>query len=164
MKRMLVFAAVLLLLSNGAANAADPPAMKEGLWSIRNQSVNNPGNKKTENTATVCRSHAYDQDTLQSAKAIKGCKTLSESLQGNEYSIHTQCAIAGTVIDSKSTVTFKGDTGSHSENHATYSPALGGISEMTLIQDQKYVGSCPAGVKPGDVTQPDGTVVHTWKH
>lgn len=164
MERMMGFAAALLLLSSGAVHAVDPPAMKEGLWSIRNQSVNNPGDKKSDHTSTVCRSHAYDQDTLQSAKAIKGCKTLSESLQGSEYSIHMHCVVAGTVIDSKSTVTFKGDTGSHSENHATYTPALGGISEMTLIQDQKYVGSCPAGVQPGDITQPDGTVVHTRKH
>ena len=164
MKTLTTFAAASLLLTSGTVDAVNPPAMKEGLWSIHNQSVNNPGEKKSDHTSTVCRSHAYDQHVLQEAKATKGCKTLSESLKGSEYSVHSQCSVAGTVVDSKSTVTFKGDSAAHSESHATYIPALGGISEMPLIQDQKYVGSCPAGVQPGDITQPDGTVVHTWKH
>jgi len=163
MKMTTGFAAALLLLTSAMVGAVDPPAMKEGLWSIRNQSVNSPGDKKTDNTSTICRSHAFDQHALQDAKSVKGCKTISETLQGNEYSIHSHCVAAGTEIDSKSTVTFKGDTAAHSESHATYNPAMAGITETTLIQDQKYVGSCPAGVQPGDITQPDGTVVHAWK-
>jgi hypothetical protein len=156
-------AAAIWLLASGAAGAVDPPAMKEGLWSIHNQGVNNPGGKKSENTSTICRSHAYDQHVLQDAKSVKGCTTISETLQGSEYSIHSHCVAAGTEIDSKSTVTFKGDTAAHSESHATYTPALSGITETTVIQDQKYVGSCPAGIQPGDIKQPDGKVVHTWK-
>jgi hypothetical protein len=157
------FAAALFLLSSPAVDAVDPPLMKEGLWSIRNQSTSRPGDKKSDQTVTICRSHAFDQHALQDEKSVKGCKTISESLQGNEYSIHSHCVAASTEIDSKSTVTFKGDSAAHSESHATYTPALSGISETTLIQDQKYVGSCPAGVQPGDITQSDGTVVHTWK-
>jgi hypothetical protein len=68
--------------------------MKEGLWSIRNQSVNSPGDKKSDQTSTICRSHAYDQHVLQDAKSVKGCKTISETLQGNEYSIHSHCVAA----------------------------------------------------------------------
>jgi len=164
MKKMTGCASALLLLASAAVTAVDPPAMKEGLWSIRNQSINSPGGKKSDFTSTVCRSHDYDQHTLQDAKSVKGCKTISETLQGSEYSIHMHCVAAGTEIDSKSTVIFKGDTAAHSESHATYSPALSGITETTLIQDQKFVGSCPAGIHAGDITQPDGTVVHTWKH
>jgi len=163
MMKIMGFAAALLLLGSQAVDAVDPPLMKEGLWSIRNQSSNSPGGKKSDNTSTICRSHAFDQHALQDAKSVKGCKTISESLQGNEYSIHSLCVAAGTEIDSKSTVTFKGDTAAHSESHATYNPAMAGITETTLIQDQKYLGSCPAGVQPGDITQPDGSVVHTWK-
>jgi len=41
-----------------------------------------------------------------------------------------------TVIESTSTVIFKGDAETHSETHATYTPAMGGVNGMTLIQDQ----------------------------
>src|SRR6202451_4383172 len=113
-------AAAILFLTSATAGAVDPPAMKEGLWSIHNQGVNNPGGKKSENTSTICRSHAYDQHVLQEEKSVKGCTTLSETLQGSEYAIHSHCVVAGTDIDSKSKVTFKGDRAAHSESHATY--------------------------------------------
>src|ERR1017187_6973809 len=62
------------------------------------------------------------------------------------------------------TYTYQGDTSFHSESHATFTPALGGISETTRIVDQKYVGSCPAGAHPGDRTNADGSVIHSGKH
>ena len=74
------------------------------------------------------------------------------------------CVVAGTVIDTKSTGTIAGDTAAHTEIHTTFSPAFGGVTESTMIQDQKYVGSCPAGAQPGDMTNADGTVIHLGKH
>ena len=50
------------------------------------------------------------------------------------------------VIDTTEKATFKGDTAVHSETHATYSPPLYGVSESTMIMDQEYLGSCPAGI------------------
>ena len=41
--------------------------------------------------------------------------------------------------------------------------AMGGISETTTIMDQKYVGSCPAGTKPGDRIAADGRITHSGK-
>jgi hypothetical protein len=53
---------------------------------------------------------------------------------------------------------------SHSETHTTYTPALAGTAESTMIMDQKYVGGCPAGIQPGDRIAANGTVNHLWKH
>ena len=163
MKKMLASAAAALWLPIGVVHANNPPDVKEGLWSIRTQTIENPGNKKTDRTSTICRNHAYDQYVLARAKNIKGC-TLTEASQGSKHSVQTHCVIEGTVVDSKGTTTFQGDTSTHSESHATYSPALAGVSEITTIQDQKYVGGCPAGAQPGDITSADGKVNHSWKH
>jgi hypothetical protein len=164
MKKLLRCTAALLLLTSGTAHAVNPPPMKEGLWSIRNKTTVAPKNELSDFTSTICRSHAYDQHVLEETKTTKGCSTISESMQGSKYSIHTRCVVGGTVIESTSTVIFKGDAAAHSETHASYTPAMGGVSGMTLTQDQKYLGSCPAGVQPGDMTRPDGTVLHLWKH
>ena len=164
MKTKLRLSVALFLLTSATAQAVNPPAMKEGLWSIRNQSSVTPENKSTDFTSTICRNHAYDQQVLEAAKTMKGCSTVSESMKGSNYSIQTHCVVGKTVIDTTSTVIFKGDAATHSETHATYTPAMGGVNGMTLIQDQKYLGSCPAGAQPGDMTRPDGTVVHLWKH
>jgi uncharacterized protein DUF3617 len=164
MKTMLRLSVSLFLLTSALAQAVNPPAMKEGLWSIRNQSAVTPENKSTDFTSTICRNHAYDQHVLEAAKTMKGCSTVSESMKGSNYSIQTHCVVGKTVIDTTSTVIFKGDAATHSETHATYTPAMSGVNGMTLIQDQQYLGSCPAGAQPGDMTRPDGTVVHLWKH
>lgn len=48
MKKLMVFAAAVLMLLIGIANAVNPPEQKEGLWSIHRQSIDNPGNSKSE--------------------------------------------------------------------------------------------------------------------
>ena len=161
--KMLVYAGALSL-PIGIAIATNPPDVREGLWSIHAQTLNNPGNKKSEGTYTLCRNHAYDRYAMSLAKNMEGCTVDSESFEGSKYSTEMHCTVGATVIDTKGTTTFSGDTSTHSETHATYTPAMAGISEMTLIQDQKYMGSCPAGAQPGDRTNADGTVMHLWKH
>jgi hypothetical protein len=164
MNKKLLPAAAAFLLGIGTASAVDPPEMKEGLWSIHRQTVDNPGNKKVESTSTICRSHAYDQHVESLAKSVKGCTPTSQSFQGGKYSSASHCVVGGTVIESRGTATYQGDTSAHSETHATYSPAMDGVSETTMVMDQKYVGSCPAGVQPGDMTSADGRITHLWKH
>jgi hypothetical protein len=160
MKKILASAAAALVLP--IANAANPPEMKEGLWTIHTQSIDNPGNKKSEGTYSLCRSHAYDLAVQARAKNTKGC-TISESFEGGKYSSQSHCVVGSTVIESKGTATFQGDTAAHSETHATYSPAMAGISETTMIMDQKYAGSCPAGAVAGDRITADGKITHLGK-
>jgi hypothetical protein len=145
------------------ARATDPPDVKEGLWSIHTQTTDNPGAKKSEGTYTLCRDHTYDLSVRARAKTVKGCTTVSENFQPGKYSVEVHCTIAGSVTVSQGTTTFQGDTAAHSENHASYTPALYGVSESTMVMDQKYVGSCPAGSHPGDRTNSDGTVIHLGK-
>ena len=160
--KMLAYAG-LLLLPIAIAIAANHPELKEGLWSVHSQTTDNPGNKKSEGSYTICRSHAFDQSVEALVKNMKGC-TMNESFQGNKYSVEMHCTVGTTVIDSKGTTTFDGDTSTHSESHATYTPALAGMTDITMIEDQKYTGSCPAGIQPGDRTNADGTVIHLGKH
>jgi hypothetical protein len=145
------------------AGATDPPALKEGLWSVQGQSINNPGDKKSEATYTLCRDHAYDQSVRDREKNLKGCTTVSESFQDGKYSSEIRCTAGKIAIESKGITTFQGDTSVHSESHVTYAPPLGGTSESTIVRDEKYVGACPAGSQPGDRTNPDGTVINLGK-
>ncbi len=152
-----VAAALLPML---AARAAELPQVQEGLWEIHSQGIQNPGNKKTDSTHKLCRDHAYDLAALAMVKNMKGCTSTIESLGGGKFSADSQCTIAGTQIVSKGTATYQGATALHSETHTTYSPASDGKTDEVLIQDQKYVGSCPVGMKPGDQMGSDGTIRH----
>jgi hypothetical protein len=162
MKTLILMAAAIAMPA-GLADAADLPQVKEGLWQIRMQTVENPGNKKSDVTTTLCRNHEYDKSAQALAKNMKGCTSISENLDGSTYSSETRCTVGGTVIDSKGTVSYT-DTTAHGETHATYTPAFYGYTDETIIQDQKYVGDCPAGMQPGDHLLPDGTIQHRAKH
>jgi hypothetical protein len=95
---------------------------------------------------------------------MKSCTILSDTTEGSKHLTETRCQIGGTTLTTKAVVTFQNENSPHSETHSTYSPALGNVSETTMIQDQKYQGSCPAGISPGDMILSDGTVRHLWKH
>jgi hypothetical protein len=159
--KTLISTAVLLL---SIARAADPPELREGLWSIHKQSTDNPGNQKSESTKTLCRSHAYDKSVDARAKAAaKGCTKVDESVQGNKDISEMLCVVEGITMNTKGTTTYGRDTSLHSETRMTYSLALGGVSETTTIIDSKYIGSCPGGAQPGDQTDADGKVTHSGK-
>jgi hypothetical protein len=153
-----------LLLAVEGIYAADPPAMKEGLWSIHTVSTDQPGNKKTEGTRLICRNHAYDERVraMAAQKSAATCKTINENSSGGTITTETQCSVGGSVLRTKGTVTFSDDT-AHSETHTIYTPAMYGASETMMVMDQKYVGACPAGVEPGDTIGADGKVIHASK-
>ncbi len=164
MKQMLFCVSATVLLSFGPAHAADSPDVKEGLWSSQTQTIDNPGNKRGGGAVTICRSHAYDQYVKDMAAKMPGCKKLNESVRGHTHTSALRCTVGNTVIDTRETTTFQADTAVHSETHATYTPPLYGVSESTMIMDQKYLGNCPADLQPGDMKSIDGRIVNTWKH
>ncbi len=153
-RRMCIASIVACLLAAAfameidAANAVEHPQMKEGLWQIRTQTVDNPGSKKSESTVQVCRDHAFDEKTEALARTIKGCSTIKESFAGGKYTSEMSCKVGNTVIASRGVATFGGDTSAHSETHVTYTPAFGGNTDKAMIQDQTYLGRCPAGCTP----------------
>lgn len=155
-RRLLLIPTAAALLT--VARAADPPPLQEGLWEIRGQSIANPGSKRTEFTYRLCRNHAYDQAMDALVKNQKDCTTSFDSLGGGRYTSSSRCTVSGTVIESKGTYTYQSPTATRSESSATYTPAFRGKTDETVIQDQTYVGSCPAGMKPGDRISTEGTL------
>jgi hypothetical protein len=164
MKKRLFCAGAMVLLSFASAQAADRPDVKEGLWSSQTQTIDNPGNKRGGGLVTICRSHAYDQYVKDLAAKLPGCNKAVENVSGHTLTTTLRCTVANSVIDTKETATFQGDTAVHSETHATYTPPLYGVSDSTVITDQKYLGSCPADMQPGDMKSADGRIINTWKH
>lgn len=162
--RTLCTATVFIFVAT-IALAAGPPPLKEGLWLLNRQTIDNPGNKKDVwPPIRICRDHAYDQYVLNLAKKIPGCATVSESMRGDTYLVDLKCTIGKTAIETKSTTTVQGDIASHGESHTTYTPAMDGKTETIMFSDAKYLGTCPAGMQPGDRMDANGSIVHAGKH
>lgn len=169
MKKVLISVTAALMFPTAIVWAASLPEMQEGLWSMHTREVNNPGNKLVDTTALpFCRDHAYDKQAEALAKSVKkGCTMVNETFDGGKYSTEMRCVIekavvAGKILFERTVITTKGtatqsNTSAHSEFHTTYAPAMDGISDQTMIVDQKYVGRCPAGMRPGDRLKPGGS-------
>jgi len=146
----------VLLLS--VAHAADPPPLQEGLWEVRGRSVENPGARVTNFSYRLCRNHAFDSAMDAQVKNAKECSTSFDDLGSGKFAAASSCTLGGRVIVSKGTYTYDSATLTHAESHATYTPAFNGKTEETLLQEQRYIGECPAGINPGDRIMSDGTV------
>jgi hypothetical protein len=160
MKKTAVAALTLLLTAAAYADFPDMPPMKEGLWKIH-MVDNTTGQKPTDTTYSLCRDHAWDQQARQlSQKVLSSCTTSSDVKSGDTRTMVTSCKVAGTTITTKSILTSRGDTYFHNESFSTFTPPLYGQSQDSMIQEQTFVGACPAGMKPGDHQLPDGTIQH----
>jgi hypothetical protein len=143
-----------LLASLAIAGAVDFRERQEGLWDRHIQAVVNPGAKKTDLTSTVCRDHAYDKSVTVTKPQDKSCSFNLVDLGGGKYSSEIRCTVQGSVVETKQTFLYQAGTSVHSETRMTYAPPLGGRTDQTITLDEKYVGACPAGMKPGDESDP----------
>jgi len=142
------------------AGAAEPPPLKEGLWEVHGQSVENPGNKKTDFTYRLCRNQAYDKAMDERVKNMKECTTSFESLGDGRFVSASRCTLGATVIESKGTYTYESSISTRSESFAKYDPPYHGTTDQSMVQDQRYVGACPAGMQPGDRIMANGALQH----
>jgi hypothetical protein len=155
-----LLARVLLALVPLTACSTAPPKLKQGLWEIHGQSLEKPSGTKAEFTYQLCRDHAFDTAQEAQLKSVTGCKTQLAKQGEGKLTSASNCKVGGTLIGSNGVTVFKSATELHSDTHATYAPPLLGKAEETMTEDQRYLGACPAGMRPGDTLGQDGIVRH----
>jgi hypothetical protein len=165
MKTLLVPGCTLALLA-GIALAVDAPT-KDGLWSIHIVStITSTGTTKpkpTDVTMSRCQNKSVPLQLPGDPPKGAECKEISKSSTGSTRFFEMQCTQNGRTTRVKETVTMKGENEAHTITDSTMEPPMGGMSGMKLVGAWKYLGACPAGVKPGDVVGPDGKVMQPPK-
>jgi hypothetical protein len=152
--RLIYLTAIFLVPMAVASVVVDLPELQEGLWERHTQSVEMPGDKKMDITSKICRDHAYDKSVIETnTPSEKSCTLKFDNLGAGRYAAESRCTMGNTVVETKQTFIYQG-TSVHSENQVTYTPALGGLTGQRVVIDEKYVGSCPKGMKPGDESAP----------
>jgi hypothetical protein len=138
------------------ADGFKPPPTKEGLWethSIQTQQ----GKTVSDRVVKMCQSTETTksmQATGEEMRKKNECTANVTQPSANTYVEESRCSKgpnAGSVT--KVVYTYQGDTASHTEMHIN-----AGQSETTMIIDAKYLGSCPATMKPGDLMM-DGKII-----
>jgi hypothetical protein len=147
--------AALLLAGSCWADEPDLPYFKAGLWQAT--SSHTAAGKTTQTSMKLCQSRdtqKKDRDFSATLRKNSKCTYKVSHPSANTYVTENQCP-AGQPT-SKSTMTFQGDSAYRLEMHQT-----AGSQESVMVIDAKYVSSCPADMKPGDVIMPDGTKMNT---
>jgi hypothetical protein len=145
----------LLACAGAVAQAGEIPKRKPGLWELHWYS-----NDVTpeQQAATVVRNGAKmcidDTTDAKLAAAYDPCDPpLEFAFYAPQFTKEVVCEAAvgdGKAI-SHSTVTFTGDTAYRIEVRSRFLPALKGEGEYSGGREGKWVGACPADMRPGDL-------------
>jgi Protein of unknown function (DUF3617) len=143
-----------MVLCGLPAFAADMPSRKPGLWDVK-MSVDG----RNGLTVQQCVDEATDQMLLQSSGPISAAVCSKRDVQRTADSliIDSSCKVDGKPATSHAVVTGSLDD-SYTMTVTSTGEGLPAGLNMTLTG--KWLGPCPSGQKPGDVTMPGGIRVN----
>ncbi len=149
-----------LWIGTAAADGFKPPPMKDGLWEMHSTRTQQ-GKAVSDGSMKMCQSRELTKSMQSSGEEMRKkneCTSSVKQPSSNTYVEENRCAKgpnAGSVT--KVVYTYQGDTASHTEMHMNVDK-----SDTVLIIDAKFLGSCPAGMKPGDLIM-DGKAISGGK-
>ena len=153
----LVLAAVLAFAA-ALAQADEIPKRKPGLWELRWYSYDvKPAEAAAlvPNTAKMCIDETTD---AKLAVAFNPCDApLFFAFYSPQFTRELVCETAGAGVKalSRAKATFSADAAYHIEVRTRLEPALKGEGEYSGGREGKWVGACPADMRPGDLIAGD---------
>jgi uncharacterized protein DUF3617 len=140
---------------DGMAHAQDLPPRKPGLWQIDMTIPAAPGPQQMK----MCIDNGTDTELykmgMNAARAM--CDKPSINRNGNTVTIDSACKMGETRTTTHAVTKFTGDTAYRTEADTRIDPpTTAGGGESKVTQDGKWIGPCPAGMTPGDVTMGNG--------
>jgi len=135
----------------GAALAADPmPSHKAGLWEIVGTMGAEQGPPINEK---VCLDASTEQLMLKAGAGInqKMCSKTDIHSTSSQIVVDTQCTLGSSKMTGHSVTNFTSNTSYHTDTSAHYDPPLFNRTDSKSSFNGKWVGACPADMKPGDM-------------
>ena len=154
MKARLLSSIVMMFVSELLRADAELPLLKEGLLEAHTKMVMN--DKTTDSVMKLCSTREIDKSMKAAGDDIRKrnrCSEVTKRVSADSYSSEMHCDRDDSVT--KTMITYQGDLSSHMELHTKTRQF-----EIVTIIDQRYVGSCPADMKPGEALMADGKKVN----
>lgn len=142
--------AVSCTLAADQPGVNDIPDVKEGLWE---SSTTMYGATDKPMHTTMCTSNAVSRKMYEDTHKNSRCKTVNSERRGSVITQDVECNFDGKLERSKHITKLTGNTAVHLETRKE-------DGTVKTVIDMKWVGACPAGMKLGDVTGPDGKVLY----
>ena len=155
MKPLLIATLTGLMALSAAASAEDFPKRKPGLWTTT-MNTGSPNMPVIETKS--CIDAASDAELFRhgAGASANACTRREMHRDGDTVIIDSECTFGPRKMISHGVLTFSGDTAYHGEFKTRSEPPTPGGADRTSVQDAKWVGPCPADMKPGDTIGPNG--------
>jgi len=146
-------------LAGGGVFAADIPVLKSGLWELSRSTSQQPEAKRV---TEMCLDESVQADMREFGLGVAKelCSKSDRRVEGNRLTIDAVCKLGATTMTAHSVMTFSGNTAYHTDGSATYDPPMLNLSESKSSIDAKWVGECPPGQQPGDITLESGQKIN----
>ncbi len=157
--RALAALAVLLAASSLAADAM--PKRKPGLWEVtmKNEAMPQMPAVTSEQCVDAASDDALIKKGMGAGHAGKGeCTSKPFKKTTGGYEAETDCKSAEGTVHSQAKLTGDFDRQYTITNSMTFDPPRHGLTTGVMTVDSKYVGPCPADLKPGEIRTRGGQI------
>ncbi len=153
----LLVAGLLAVAAVAQADTVNSPERRPGVWE---STITAPG--APTRTIKMCTDQALEKrHAMYSGTATRECPTMDSHAVTGGIAFHSICTRNGVTIDTQGTVLGDFSDHYHFESDVRTSPAgAPGAGEKKMSIESRWLGPCPSGSRPGDVTLPDGRVVN----
>lgn len=87
---------------------------------------------------------------------LRMCARHEFGMRAGRFVTDSYCSVAGSVIEGRSETTFFRDTAYHTEVVGRIVPAGRTVPTQRTVIDARHVGKCPADMRAGDMSLPNG--------
>jgi hypothetical protein len=138
-----------------AASVEDLPRRKPGLW----ETIITPGEgQRPPITNRMCLDAETDRDLIRfgMGAASEVCSKQDLSISGNVATIDAVCQLGPSKQTTRSTITYTGNTAYRTQVKSHFDPPFLGKTDSSTSTEAKWMGPCPADMKPGDMVMGNG--------
>ena len=143
-----------------AAPPPEIPPLRPGLWEATTASANHPPSHPS--VTRMCldkltQRHVLGQLTL--AMPLM-CSRNQFAMRGGRLVTDSSCKLGASTIEGRTETTFFRDTAYRMEVVGRVGPTGNVAPTQKAVIDGRYAGSCPKGMKPGDMVLPNGLTLN----
>jgi hypothetical protein len=146
-----------------SAFAAPPPPippLRPGLWEATTVSAGRP--QRPPAVTRLCLDRQTQRrvlDQLTFAMPLM-CSRNELAMRGGRFVTDSSCRFGASTIEGRTETTFYRDTGYRMEVVGHVGPTGQFAPMQKAVIDGRYAGSCPKGMKPGDMVLPNGLTLN----
>ena len=144
-----------------AGNWTSPMAQKPGLWQVTATVGTHPA-VVTKMCVDARMGENMAAMATNGSMPATDCSKKSVTPSATGADIAMTCTTSGRTVDSHIHVERVSDTEYHQTMDATFTPAVAGHDKVSSTTDGKWLGTCPADMKPGDMIMGTGIKVNMY--